>query len=134
VDVGKEASAVLDRHVFVEKLGGTLDGGERAFHFVGEGADVLLGVLAAFEGLTHGFQGMGEGVDFAAGTEFGRNGAFALLDGAGVFGEFADGAVLPDENGEDEEQDAATDEPGAGPDFELATPDDGENVGLGFVG
>ena len=129
-NVLEEMAPVFCRHVLIHELGGSLNGSERRFEFVGEGLNVLLRMLTAFERFDHGMQGIGERVDLASQSDFRLGTPFATSDGAGVVGELADGTEEPDEDGSDEHENTDTDEDGGEDDIPSSFLNKGKDIGL----
>jgi len=109
-DIVDEAGPVGLRHVFIEKFGSSLNGGERRFEFVGEGLNVAFGVLSSLQGFPHVVESVGEGADFAAQSDLRPGTPFPPCDGAGVVGEFSDRSEEPNEDSNDEGKNPQADE------------------------
>ena len=132
-DIAEEAFAGLDGHFLVQQLGRAADGGERAFHFVGECLDVAFDVFAVFQRIAHRVQRAGQGVYLAADADVRFGGAFAAFDGAGVFGDFSDRVKQPEEHRADQEEDAAADEAAGDVDDAAALADERHDIELRLV-
>ena len=132
-NVPHEFGAIGLGHVFVQKFGGSLNGGEGRLEFVGQSLNVAFGILASFEGFPHIMEGIGESVHFTTKSNLWFGAAFAARDGPGIGGEFADRTKKPHEDCDNECKNAKADEGDRPDDGFAAILHERQDIFLGLV-